>query len=69
MTVTFKQIGSDKYHISINQDKYSYAFRVRLCRVLSGNEVTLDKEYFYDTYQKANRRYNQLVKKYIYGWN
>lgn len=66
MTFTFKQISNGKHYINIEQEKYSCLFKVNLCQEYSDGMVRTIKAYTYDTMQKANRRYNQLVKEYIY---
>ena len=67
MTFTFKSVKNNKYSVSINQDKYSTCYRVELNRLYDECLASTEKAYTYDTIQKANRRYNQLVKEYIYG--
>lgn len=66
MTFTFKQISNGKYYINIEQEKYSCSYTVNLCNEYASGMVSTIKKYTYDTMQKANRRYNQLVKEYIY---
>ena len=66
MTFTFKQISNGEYYINIEQEKFSCSFTVNLCEEYASGMVRTIKKYTYDTMQKANRRYNQLVKAYIY---
>lgn len=63
MTVTIKSTTIGNYYIKIYLDKYSPMYHVALCWKGSNWYCTTQDDRMYDTIQKANRRYNLLVKR------
>ena len=62
MTITFKNASIGKYHISINQDKFCSAYYVQNCVNIGGEFRELKKNY-YPTKEKAQTRFNYLVRQ------
>lgn len=64
MTFTIKSTDVNNYHVYMEQDKYSTAYKVgvvpRITESLCGFPID---ERYYDTKDKANRRYRDLVRK------
>ena len=63
MTVTLQQEHIGKYYVYISQDKYSAAYKVGYAVTYDGAEYWERDERYYETMQKAKRRYNDLKRK------
>ena len=63
MTVTLQQEHIGKHYIYISQDKYSAAYKVGYAVTYDGVEYRERDERYYETWQKAKRRYNDLKRK------
>ena len=65
MTVEIKGEIVNGYYFYIEQDKYSSAYKVGVCRMIDTNMAgyPLNEKYYGDL-TKANRRYRDLRKQY-----
>ena len=65
MTVIIKSEVINGYYIEINQDKYSTAYRVIHGKDFGNGfgSCPYDEKYYADI-KKANRRYNDLKRRY-----
>ena len=65
MTVTIKSEIVNGYYIEINQDKYDITYRVIHGRDYGNGFASCpyDEKYYTDI-KKANRRYNDLKRRY-----
>lgn len=64
MTYTFKEEIIENYVISIEQEKFSSAFRVVACPMISENTAGYaETSILYPTMDKANKRFAYLKRK------
>lgn len=69
MTFTLQKISNNDYTVYIDQDKFCTSFRVEVVKHIDECRAYTINAHTYPTFEKARRRYNYLVKKYIYGMN
>lgn len=63
MTTTVKSITIGKYYISIEQEKYSSGYAVRVYNTSDDMCGYPLKENYYGSYEKANRRFSDIKRE------